>query len=267
MSYNELKDKTRIPEKSLARILREYLEFWGLAKKVTDEDGKEKWTWIDDVKEYQTARDLDADLNHSKKILAAIDMILAEDWALGLRYSLDKIPQTRDPHTDQAASELKESLLQHLESGYADMHHLVLKLRASLEEITKLCDKTKTQYEGEIAALLAQIHFHNDKFPEGYPPVLRQQDFHSWKRDFDRFSLSRVTSHKSTALSLSFRWSNEQFKFIPDNIMKEAIAMQSKRCQIFDDLSTQLNRLGMRTNMGRPLDGHCKLCPKIRTLK
>jgi hypothetical protein len=266
MSYSELKNKTNIPEKSLARILKEYLEFWGLAKKVTDEDGREKWSWIEDVKEYRTVRELDADLNHSKKILPAIDMILAEDWTLGLRYASD-MPQTRDPHMDQAALEFKESMLQHLESGYPDIYHLVLKLRATLGELTKLYEKTETRYEAEIAALLAQTHFHNDKFPEGYPLVLRQRNFDSWKSDFDLFSLSRVASHKSIVLPLGFRWSNEQFKFIPDNILKEAIAMQSKRRQVFEVLSIQLTRLGIRTDMGRPLDGHCKLCPKIRTLK
>lgn len=251
--WSELKQKTSIADKSLARILNDYLKFWGLAEKVRDEKGREKWSWVENIKVYRTIREYDLDLSHSKKLLPALDAILAEDPAL-----------CRD---QSAVSELrfrgelqfKEFILQHLETEYPDIYELVLKHRDILKKWYKYLEKTETQYKREIDNWISE------QISEGYRATRAREYWRrQWKNRFEGAILRKVRPLIFEISVLGSGREDPVLKFLPSEVKERAITVQTKRCRIFRDLSTHLNELRLKVNMGRPMDGQCDSCPRIR---
>lgn len=244
LSWSELKEITNIPDKSLERILKDYLSFWGLIRKVKDEKDREKWAWIENVKVYRTVREFDLDLNHSKKIVPAIDAILGEDrmlWPTNIR-----------------EHEFKEFLLQHLETEYRDIYGLVLNLRGILGEWDRYLEEIGAKYHMEIdnwVSESARALGHDSISPAHFERWRGQ-----WQEKFGRAILTEV-------FGIPIRVSHSMLhilEFLPDEAKDYATAIQGKRCQIFEDLNSELSKLRSRVNMGRPLDGRCGLCPRVR---
>jgi len=117
-----------IPERSLSRILKEYLSPWGLALK----GEKGKWHWFEFIRKFENKNDYELALNHSKRLVLssptdnlrydAMEPFLAIDTLLYLE-KLEGIKNIDDV-----------SFLRHLKTGYSDTYQLIIDCRELLDE-------------------------------------------------------------------------------------------------------------------------------------
>ena len=248
-SWIELKEETKIPDKSLARILKDYLKFWGLIEKKKDEKDREKWVWAENIKVYPTVREFNLHLDHSQKLLPAIGAILAEDETFGRKPYADDLNELT--MTDTLV--YKDLFLQHLETEYPEIYKLVLQLRNILKEWSNFLTKIGNQYETEIDKWI----FHR----RGNVGLSLFRNI--WGRDFERETLSKVKSSPFRVWPPPLE-EHSILKFFPEKVIDRAISIQTRRYQTFKELRIGLERLRIDVDMGTPLDGHCNSCPKIR---
>jgi hypothetical protein len=108
-----------VPEKTLARILKDHLEYWGLAYK----EGR-KWIWYDKKRIFQSRHDYDVAVEHSKNLITSIkknDLLLALDL---LVYS-DQRPRN---FTEQ-------SFFKHMKTGYPGTYSLMQSYRQIMNKM------------------------------------------------------------------------------------------------------------------------------------
>jgi len=125
-TFNELK-KTGVPERSLARILKEYLPDWGLVYK----DENNYYNWYENVRTYENENDYKLALNHSKRLVLSslgnkrydkTDPFLMLDTLA----FLDKDPLLNNDDVN---------FLRHLETGYIDAYKFLMEYRKLLDEM------------------------------------------------------------------------------------------------------------------------------------
>lgn len=129
MKWSELLEQTKIPEKSLHRILTEYLSFWGLVKK--DEFGR--WAWYDTIRTYKSKHDYELALNHSKMLIPGLRAILAEDMDLYLHLGSSAYVELRE--YEEESKLLKSFVEEHLRTGYPEVYDDVVKFRENMEQV------------------------------------------------------------------------------------------------------------------------------------
>lgn len=105
-TWSELKElKPTIPDKTLDRILKEYLQYWGLVRK---KDGF--WIWYENLRVFNSSHEFKLAIEHSKKMGSAFDNMLlcyfdAED---NLFNSAKEHLRTGYPEINQKLTELSE---------------------------------------------------------------------------------------------------------------------------------------------------------------
>lgn len=122
-TYTELL-KLGVPEKTLDRILKDYLEYLGLARK----DGV-YWVWYENKKVFQSKHDYDIALKHSRYLtLSTSDKQRLDQanpaLALDLLVYYDKANQDID----------NQCLFQHIKTGYYEVYSLMQKYRQMMDE-------------------------------------------------------------------------------------------------------------------------------------
>jgi DNA-binding transcriptional regulator GbsR (MarR family) len=244
LTWAELNQRTGISETSLSRILTEYLQFWDLIKKVKDEDGLEKWAWVENIKDYGTIEEYKIDLKHSKEICPTLFTILVQDEHFGWNLR-DKLK-----HDVEDFLQFQPFILQHLQTGYPDTYERVSKFRDMLKEAETLLETIVEEYKSQI------VKPYDDRDPKQLPYLIDD-----WKKTFARSIDARLNLSKSTFLG--FSETEAEFSFISDTHMEKAMSLQKVRYQHFEELFSEFNKLWLRVEHGRPLEGKCDLCPQI----
>jgi len=142
-SWSELKEKTKIPERTLARIL-ERISKWGVARK--GEDGKWVLTAYDQV--YETFEEYEFALLHSQKLLTGIEDIIftikggymrsleslvelclekgKRSIPGSVRLSFEEMKKHDIKFPDDEKRKICALVFQRIKTGYPDLHKLFL---------------------------------------------------------------------------------------------------------------------------------------------
>jgi hypothetical protein len=118
-TYSELSG-LGVPEKTLDRILKDYLEYLGLAEK----KGR-YWVWYEHKRVFQSKHDYSIALEHSRKLTLSTDDNLRLDQS-NPYLALDLLVYNKDIN-DQC-------LLQHIKTGYYELFSLLQKYRKMMDD-------------------------------------------------------------------------------------------------------------------------------------
>jgi len=166
-----------VPERTLDRILKENLEFWGLAKKEDD-----FWVWYQYSKKL-TKHNYDLAMNHSRILLTGFHMSV---------YNTDKYSQEKE----------YVAMKEHLK-GHSEIYQELTKYE---KDFTKMNTKVK-QNEGVLKKFFPNlpldpftIHEHRNDFK---PTTLEEEKLKDeLEKEFDKFYWAIYTPLKSDLNSL-----------------------------------------------------------------
>lgn len=147
VGWTDLKDATKIQDKTLARILEGYLHYWGLAEKTNDE----KWAWYEHVKIIRSVEEYKIFLEHSEKLILGIKSLVYNVEKLGGDELVKNFAgvNTREKYVKDACrveldrgvlDELEARFVEHLKTGYNVLFNKNMKLR-ELEDAYSKEDK------------------------------------------------------------------------------------------------------------------------------
>lgn len=227
LSWTDLQASTNLPESTLNRYLG-YLEYWDLAKK--NEDGY--WDWYERVRTYKTEHDYDVALEHSKKLLSALEgvfgvFMINPDW-------IQKPAKRSSKMRDELF--LSEMVREHLRTGYPLLFSEVV----NFDKLAEL--------ENSIAV---ELSIDGSK--------IEKSKVVAYVANFRRL--------KSYAIPKKVR---EEVENIVVSTSPKRLGFIEKTHQNFDEslikVSNGLRRLVFRVDHGEPLLGICDLCPKSKVL-
>ena len=235
MTWTELKELTyeedgvtkKIPDKTLDRILKEYLSFWGLIKKV-DFMGKEipasqpadtsikkrkgLWSWYETTRTYNS-RELELALERSRKLSIGLEAILAEIpnlWTSSER-AMEWVRKI-----EHEGRKFKPFAEQHLKTGYPEIYEKVMLFRRLGKEIKTVIEETYKELPERTKQIIQFVVY-----------------------------------------------SAEPLGFEPPPISDEVQNINVKRLDVYEELTHDIRLVIMKINMGEPLDGICQLCPRV----
>jgi hypothetical protein len=145
--------KLKIPRKSLERILKDYLQYWGLATK----NSEGKWAWFEHTKVFKGKDEYEMFLEHSRNLIPGIkDLTYQVENKSDLSQHLIK----ENPQLDFAVlDKIKLYFIEHLRTGYYEISHkmeTLKKLEKDLEEMKK--GYRRRLIEGLIEPIQIPIH-------------------------------------------------------------------------------------------------------------
>ncbi len=125
-NWTELKEEN-IPDKSLQRILKEYLSYWGLITQ--DEYGR--WCWYEDIRTFDTRHEYELALYHSRRIVLSSEGNIRYDeidpfLTLDTLAILDKKLLSNDDD---------KKFLDHLKTGYPETYETLMAYREKLNQV------------------------------------------------------------------------------------------------------------------------------------
>jgi len=133
LRWPELPETTELPDKSLARILKEYLKRWGLVEKTKNG----KWMWHERVKKPKSRGEYEALLKHSRELIPGIRALIYEVEFAPIRVSSG---MTREKFIEDTCG-VK------LDPGVVD------KLKAYVIEHLRVCSEVLYDKIGELRRL------------------------------------------------------------------------------------------------------------------
>jgi hypothetical protein len=227
-TWTDLKN-LKVPEKTLDRILKDYLIYWGLVRK---ED--EYYVWYDQAKVFQSRDDYDLAIKHSRKLIPTLRSMLnaSEVYEPQLLSAseehLKSYPEIYQKHVK--FDELFNQKIRKLFSKYRDRIKLPGRDFMILDPIT-------IKKEGFLGRLGAT----ETKFKKRDVPYMID-----WKGNLTEEQIKEI----------------KELQAILDN--KASI---HKEFQLFRELAGDLSVLVLKTEMGTPLEGRCSLCPNVKILE
>jgi hypothetical protein len=224
-----------IPQKTLNRILKDYLEFWGLVRK---EDSY--WVWYENARVFRSSQEYDIAIEHSRKLLPALQNMLEI--------------KAKDRHIFYSAA--KEHLrsypeiFQRLEVFEKEFNERVRELLEKYGKYIMMPDKfmmwdpVKVKGKGFLGKFFSQTEFIKRDIP--YMIRLPQNEV----KDFEEFEKTE-----------EYRELDELRDFLDDT------KRFNERFKIYGELTGDIAGLCLKIEMGQPLEGTCSLCPKIKLEK
>jgi hypothetical protein len=223
-TWSEIVTQTGIAERSVTRILNEYLGYWGLASK----DTEGYWAWYDTVRTIASQADLDLAIDHSKWLVKGIDLYM----------SLLLTPEQNSEQPKRVLTEEASTFLScigaHMKSGYprvnADIENLQLTLndgRDFMEAKYPPCQVKDRAWE-----LIESIDM-----------------YRQMKKAVPKYSLKIVKIVEPLLTSEDFA---KLSKF------------QEEKTQLFNKINKAIQVLKIRAESNQPLEGKCHLCPNVR---
>jgi len=213
-----------IPERTLDRILKDYLEYWGLATKEGD-----YWVWYEHSRVFKSRHDYELAIEHSRKLLPAFQNML------------EVVATDRHP--------LYFAAKEHLRS-YPEIYHKLEKFEEAFNErvrglLQKYGHKIKTSDRFWV------MHWEKRKGKGFFGKI-----FGEWGlvKDEVPYMIEWGSTKPSEA---EMKEINELRDFLDDT---EAF---NERFEIYHELAGDIYVLMLKVEMGSPLEGSCSLCPKI----
>jgi len=227
-TWTDLKN-LKVPEKTLDRILKDYLIYWGLVRK---ED--EYYVWYDQARVFQSRDDYDLAIRHSRKLISTFRSML-------------NASEVYEPQLLSAAEE-------HLKS-YPEIYQKHVKFDELFnQKIRKLFSKYRDRIKlpGRDFMILDPITIKK----EGFLGRLGATETKFKKRDVPYM------------IDWKGNLTEEQIKEIKElQAILDNKASIHKEFQLFRELAGDLSVLVLKTEMGTPLEGRCSLCPNVKILE
>jgi hypothetical protein len=221
-TWTELK-KLGVPEKTLDRILKDYLEYWGLAKK----EGY-YWVWYEYSREI-SPHDYQLAIEHSKKLIPALKNML--NVAVIERH------------------ELHSAAKEHLKS-YPEIYGKLGKFEKAFNDrvrelLEKHGDKIRTPDKFFILdpvtmkkkGFLGKLGISETKFRRRDVPFMI-----AWKGELNESEIRDVKELRD---------------------LLENTKAFNERFEIYREFAGDISLLILKIEMGEPLEGKCFLCPRI----
>jgi hypothetical protein len=224
-SWTDLKEKTKLPEKSVTRYLKT-LEFWELAKK----NDAGYWDWYERVRNYETEHDYNIALKHSKKLLD----ILAGFFGVSMIHP--EWFQKREVQSLKTLDDLyfSDRVREHLKTGYLSLYEEVV-------DFDKLIE-----LRNEIRKELAM---HESKIEKE-----KMLEYVAHFRSLKRYVIPK--KHWKEVDRLVCQIGPERQAFVEET--------QKNYNESLVKISNELRRLIFMVEHGEPLLGSCELCPKLK---
>jgi len=227
-TWTDLKN-LKVPEKTLDRILKDYLIYWGLVRK---ED--EYYVWYDQARVFQSRDDYDLAIEHSRKLIPTLRSML-------------NASEVYKPQLLSAAEE-------HLKS-YPEIYQKHMEFdKLFNQKIRKLFSKYRDRIKlpGRDFVILDPITIKK----EGFLGRLGATETKLKKRDVPYM------------IDWKGNLTEDQIKEIKElqAILDDKVSIH-KEFQLFRELAGDLSVLILRTEMGTPLEGRCSLCPNVMILE
>ena len=229
-TWSDLK-KLEIPDKTLERILKENLEYFGLAKK---EEGY--WVWYEYSMTFNSKAEYDLEIEHSRKLIPALK-------------SLSEINvEARNSLHDLAKEHLRfyPKIFVKLEKFEEVFNKRVRYLLENHEkkivgpESMMILDPIKVKGKGPLGKL-----FSKTKFKKRDSSFTIQMDSSEMKFE----ELEKTEEYKEVKELRDFLEGNTKFH---------------DRFELFKELTGDLELLSLKIDWGQPLEGKCKHCPNIK---
>lgn len=224
--YTELVKQTKLPQKTMDRILEELKTLGLIIKK---KDGA--WVSSEHIrKPYKTKSDYDVALEHSKKLLCALEAILVEDKLEFVEMSItQESPWAGNAEAFRIELEseyqgqlLKEFAEAHLRTGYSSVYKKLEAYRDMNRAIRSQFDRKS--YSKELI----------DFVVDGLQTLPRPGEVKDWPRQFP----------------------------------KELEGMIKEKLDDYHELASDIRQIEMKVIIGgAPLDGSCPLCPKVSIME
>lgn len=280
-TWTELR-KLDVPEKTLNRILKEHLEFWGLAFK----EG-EYWTWYEYSRVFNSRQELDLFVYHSRKLLPALYNMLkapAEDVFFDIR----------PPRPEQMAKDVgkqimeeviretknKEYIEQHLRTGYP-------RIFAQLQRLRELRDRLQEVQQNKVNELLQKLQG-KVRTPDRFMLMdWKKKEPRSWLRKllpeydlvkrnirlmygpFDTQKEVKEILDEADAQNPVMTTDDGKYYilgpiFVRDPKMKIFDETMDKIAETWQGFAGEIIRLAMKVENNTPLEGKCEGCPEVR---
>jgi hypothetical protein len=217
-----------IPEKTLSRVLNDYLIFWGLVQK----EG-EYYVWHENLRVFKSFGEYMLAINHSRQLIPALKSILDI-----------KLPEKNPLYL--AAKE-------HLRSGYPEIYAKLEKFESVFTErirylLAKHGDKIKVGGR-DFMLLIPEV-----KKRGGFLGKFGFNDVEFKKVDIPFLIEAGKKEEEKELLELR-------------DFLSDAKAF-NERFEVYRDLAGDISLLILKIEMGEPLEGKCSpLCPKVRIME
>lgn len=213
--------KLGIPKRTLNKILKEYLQYWGLVRK----EGN-YWIWYENLRVFSSSQEYDLAIEHSRKLIPAIKNML--EVAIISRHPLHF------------------AAVEHLKSGYPDIYQRHEKLEQLFNErVRELLQKHRSKIKTPNRFML--MHFEKSK---GFGKLFDKQELVEGDVPYfiDESELSEAEKKEVKELK---SWLDESRAF-------------DKRFAVYYYFSADIAQLSFKVDMGKPIEGVCSICPKVR---
>ena len=274
-TYSELL-KLGVPEKTLTRVLKDILEFIGLAKKA---DGY--WIWYAYDKPYNSFT-YEIALKHSRELLLGFAALLEANPKNLLHYREGKYQAKSDatfgePRDRGTSYRLSEFLEEHLQTDYPQIHKNLVnfrKLSAKLEKL-KECEEIqflkKLQGKNLGADRMMMLGWEKEPTESWFQKLSSRMGLFKDKREIPYMLGPFETKEEITSLFVShghiLQRDEKWYVLGPAHLTFKGFndfrKTQETTTEVYGELSKKLGILKRQIENGQPLDGHCKLCPSI----
>ena len=223
-------ERLGIPEKSVTRILTEYLSYWGLVKK--DESGR--WVWFENIRTFENRHDYDIALEHSKALLNGFPLVT---WAIvqpGFLREKPIVPKGEE------MMHLKKAVEDHLKTGYPQVYEKIREAIRGKEEARALLVKEI----GELPWILTGLD-------EAHPRLMKLDHVYTYL----------VTDGVPKRFRSDVR---KLAKKIPSEKIDTFREIGSRMTELFLQSASEIRGITLRIENAEPLRGSCELCPRVK---
>jgi hypothetical protein len=227
IKLSDIKER-RIPEKTLTRILKDYLEYLGLAWK--DDEGY--WNWFENIRTCETEHDYILAINHSKNLIDSLDHSVMV--ASLIPETFEKWKEMPTHPKQREISSLRDASEEHLKTGYPSLYAEIVEFR-----------NLRREKERVTVELQKEAHFHVD-MDDLLEAIGRYLNF--------KWSVEKKYRKKIEILVGK----------LPKERLETVKEIHSKETEQILKIDRELKGLVLKIENGEPLRGVCNLCPKIK---
>lgn len=223
-TWSEIVTQTGIAERSVTRILDNYLAYWGLASK----DAQGNWAWHDTIRTTTSQIEFDLAVDHSKWLTNGLDLYIS---------SLSN-PELK-PNQPKGLLANEYSLLlacieNHLQSGYPQLYANIETLRLILAESVEFMESKYPQCQIDKSAFKLTENLDNYKYAKNAVPK----------------------QYQKLVEEIAPRLTPEDFAKIRE--------FEKQKIQLIQEISNAIQVLSIRVENNQPLEGKCNVCPNIQ---
>jgi len=242
-TYSELL-KLGIPEKTLTRVLKDILEFIGLAIKTNG-----YWAWYTYKKKYNPTM-LPLASKHAKQLAPGFEAVLP--FHVPTRYTVGD----NRVLTEQQINQLKENALAHIKTGYPNINNTLTQFRKLKSKLDKIQTEETTKFVNRLERE-GKTHLHiESKNAYLLGPFETEEELRDLmeKHDMTIHGFHRVENGA---------WFMEGPIYFGKVEVANFLKTREALMQVNQSLSAQIGKLLLQIEWGHPLDGECDSCREI----